>query len=157
MVSEVISLSNPVAAGLSRIQILNLTRGETVQNRVVLEVYDGEDRLQVEFEDVEHFRDVTHRDPEAMMTYFEENLFEGPRQGDPEAILLSMAARAGEEGLVTVPPEQEDEQLFETMTRVFQNAADRAGATSRDGGASGDFLQNLLREQSDGGEESAPS
>lgn len=150
-------MSNPVAAGLSRIDLLNLTRGETVETRVVLEVYDGQERLQVEFEDAEHFRDVARRNPDAMMTYFEENLFEGPETVEPGEILVSMAARAGEEGLVTVPPEDEDEELFETMTRVFQNAADRAGASGNEDAEAaepdGDFLQNLLRERSDNGEE----
>jgi len=144
-------VSNPVAAGLSRISLLNLTRGESVRTRVVLEVYDGEERLQFEFEDVEHFRTVVKRSPGAMMRYFEDHLFEDPGMGDPRRVLARMAARAAEEGLVTVPPEDEDDRLFEAMTRVFQNAADLAGGERT--GPGEDFLQNLLREGEDPGED----
>lgn len=145
-------MSNPVAAGLSQIRLLNLTREETVQTRLVLEVYDGKERLQVEFEDVDHFLDVVERSPDDMMEYFQSHLFEGPEMGDPREILASMAARAGDEGLVTVPPEDDDERLFDAMTNVFQNAADLAEASGRDGldpdDPGDDFIQSLLRDRS---------
>lgn len=150
-------MGNPVAAGLSRITLLNMSREETIETQIVLEVYDGENRIQVEFDDLDHFRDVVRRDPEPMLEYFRNNLFDSPEMDDPFDALLRMAATSGDDGLVTVPPEDDDEELFSAMTTIFQNVAELSGDS--DNGSSdpyahdGDFIQSLVRDQDDGTEE----
>lgn len=141
-------MANPVAAGVSRISLYNLSEDQVTRRTFVLEVYDGEDRIQVEFDDKAHFLEVIRREPEEMMEYFRNNLFDSPDMDDPQDALTRMAAISGDEGLVTVPPEEEDEVLFDAMTTIFQKTAELSGQSRDDGtiGDNGNFLQSLLRE-----------
>ncbi|MFB6344488.1 MAG: hypothetical protein ABEK50_01765 [bacterium] len=150
-------MGNPVAAGLSRITLINMSREENIETQIVLEVYDGDNRIQIEFEDLEHFREVIQREPEVMMDYFRNNLFDSPEMDDPLDALLKMAAASGDDGLVTVPPEDDDEELFSAMTTIFQNVAELNGDDSGSGGTDpyahdGDFIQSLVRDQENGEE-----
>lgn len=145
-------MDNPVAAGISRISLMNLTDEEVLETQIVLEVYDGENRIQIEFEDLNELYDVVDRSPDDMMGYFRENLFDSPEMDDPEDALLKMAETAGTDGLVTVPPEGDDEELFDVMTAIFQKTAERSGTSDNgQGSAGGDFLQSLVRDQDDPG------
>jgi hypothetical protein len=126
---------------------MNLSDEQVVETRIVLEIYDGEGRIQVEFEDLAQFKDVIQRSPRSMVDYFQNNLFDSPEMDDPEDALVRMASRAGDEGLVTVPPEDDDPKLFDAMTTIFQNAAELTGSSPQDGGDGGDFLQSLVRDQ----------
>lgn len=146
-------MGNPVAAGLSRITLMNMSREDAVETQIVLEVYDGDNRIQVEFDDLDHFREVIRREPESMLDYFSNNLFDSPEMDDPFEALLKMAATSGDEGLVTVPPEDDDEELFSAMTTIFQNVAELNG-DSGEGSSDpyahdGDFIQSLVRDQDD--------
>lgn len=146
-------MGNPVAAGLSRITLLNMSREEGIETQIVLEVYDGENRIQVEFDDLDHFREVIRKPPEAMLDYFRNNLFDSPEMNDPFDALLRMAATSGDEGLVTVPPEDDDEELFSAMTTIFQNVAELSGDSGEASdpyAPDGDFIQSLVRDQDDG-------
>lgn len=148
-------MSNPVAAGVSRISLLNLSDEQTVETQVVLEVYDGDHRIQVEFEDLDQLYEVVERKPAELIDYFKNNLFDSPEMGDPEDALLKMAATSGDEGLVTVPPEDDDEKLFSVMTTIFQKVAELSGdAESKDEitGENG-FIQSLVRENKEDGQQ----
>ncbi len=148
-------MGNPVAAGISRISLMNLTDEERLETQVVLEVYDGESRIQVEFEDLNELYDVVDRNPDGMIQYFRENLFDSPEMDDPEDALLHMAETAGTDGLVTVPPEGDDEELFDLMTVIFQKTAERSGNTGNGEGnrsETGDFLQSLVRDNEQQGD-----
>lgn len=143
-------MGNPVAAGISRISLMNLTEESTVETQIVLEVYDGDNRIQIEFEDLDELYDVVERSPSDMLKYFRNNLFDSPDMDDPEDALLKMAATSGDDGLVTVPPEDDDEELFTVMTTIFQKVAENSGQ-SGNGQADpymeeGDFLQSLVRD-----------
>jgi len=143
-------MGNPVAAGVSRISLINLTDDQTVETQVVLEVYDGENRIQVEFDTLEHLYEVVGFERDEMLDYFENNLFDSPDMDDPEDALLKMAATSGDEGLVTVPPEDDDEKLFDLMTAIFQKIAENDDESAMNGphqmGGNG-FIQSLVREQ----------
>ena len=146
-------MSNPVAAGISRISLMNVTDDEVLETQIVLEVYDGDNRIQIEFEDLDELYDVVDRSPEDMLDYFRNNLFDSPEMDDPEDALLKMAETSGTEGLVTVPPEDEDEELFDLMTAIFQKTAEQSGPSGNGQvgphGEGGDFLQSLVRDQDD--------
>jgi len=109
---------------------MNLTDEEVLETQMVLEVYDGENRIQIEFEDLDELHDVVERSPDEVIKYFRENLFDSPEMDDPEDALLKMAETAGKEGLVTVPPEGDDEELFDVMTAIFQKIAERSGTSA---------------------------
>lgn len=147
-------LDNPVAAGVSRISLMNLSTDKTVENQIVLEIYDGDHRIQVEFDDLKELYDVVEREPDAMVSYFRNNLFDSPEMSDPEDALLKMAAVSGDEGLVTVPPEEDDEKLFSLMTTVFQKVAEKNRSSSNKQADSlkpdENFLQSLVQEQQNG-------
>jgi hypothetical protein len=128
---------------------MNLTEEETIEDQVVLEVYDGDNRIQVEFDSLDQLYDVVERDPAGMIEYFENNLFDSPEMSDPEDALLKMASTSGDEGLVTVPPEGDDEKLFSVMTTIFQKVAERSGNTGNGSSASDGFLQSIVRDQED--------
>lgn len=118
-----------------------------METQVVLEVYDGDNRIQVEFEDIEKLREVVKLEPEKMIEYFENNLFDSPEMNDPEDALLKMAAASGDEGLVTVPPEDDDEALFDLMTTIFQKVAESSGEDDADASGENGFIQSLVRDQ----------
>lgn len=143
-------MSNPVAVGISRLSLLNLSRNETVQEHLVLEIYDGEARVQISFEDREEFESVVELDAPEMMDYFQENLFDSPDVDNPKPALERMSQRAGEEGLVTVPPEDDDDELFEAVTTIFQKTVELAKQSQNHtpNHAGDDFLQSLVRDDS---------
>lgn len=141
-------MSNPVAVGISRLSLLNLSRDETVDEHLVLEVYDGETRVQISFENREHFFEVIDASPADMMEYFENHLFDSPDVDNPRPALERMSQRAAEEGLVTVPPEDDDDRLFQAMTTIFQKTVELAKQHTQPSVNGGDdFLQSLLRDQ----------
>ena len=138
--------TNPVAVGLSQISMFHLTDREILGNQLVLELYDGVHRIQVEFEDEDSFLDVVELPPAKLLEYFRSNLFESPDMDDPGEALVDMAKTASEEGLVTVPPEKDDEELFEAMTEIFQKAVDHAGSNGETTDSEDDFLQSMIKD-----------
>ncbi len=142
-------MGNPVAAGVSKISLMNLTGDEIIESQIVLEVYDGNNRIQVEFDDLNELYNVVERKPEDLINYFKNNLFDSPDTDDPEDALLKMAATSGDEGLVTVPPERDDEKLFGVMTTIFQKIAERSDSDGHGSSPTDGFLQSMLRDQED--------
>ncbi|MFB6347458.1 MAG: hypothetical protein ABEK50_17190 [bacterium] len=141
-------MSNSVAAGVSRLSLMNLTDDEVLDDKFILEVYDGDSRLQVEFDDRDHFFEIIEEDPQTMVGYFQNHLFDSPEMSDPFPALVDMAHKSADDGLVTVPVQQDDDVLFDAMTTIFQKAVDLKEATSTTEEAAGeDFLQSMLREQ----------
>lgn len=141
------STENPVAVGFSKISLYNLSREEIVQSQWVLELYDGGHRIQVEFEDLKTFLEIVDSPPNRLLEYFQNNLFESPEMDDPGEALVEMAHTASEEGLVTVPTEDDDGELFDAVTSIFQKAVDHTASNGKTTHDEDDFLQSLLREE----------
>ena len=141
--------SNPVAVGLSKISMFHLSDQEVLETQLVLELYDGVHRIQVEFEGVDHFHEVVELPAAELLDYFQNNLFESPDMADPREALVDMARTSSEEGLVTVPPEKDDEALFEAMTEIFQKAVDHAGSNGETTESDDDFLQSMIKDEQD--------
>jgi hypothetical protein len=142
--------SNPVAVGLSKISMFNLSDREVLETQLVLELYDGVHRIQVEFEDVDEFWEVVEFPADEMLDYFQNNLFESPDMADPGEALVDMARTSSEEGLVTVPPEKDDDELFDAMTEIFQKAVDHAGSNGKTTDTEDDFLQSMIKDEEEG-------